>query len=82
MKKLMIGVLSLACLSLMAAAATMQVNSVSAEEQQATSIFTETKCQISKTGDRMLMVTGITDVSKIYEMGYEISGGSKRLNKA
>ena len=75
MKKLMIGVLSLACLSCMAAAVTMQANRVSADEQVGTSIFTETKCQISKTGDRMLMVTGITDVSKIYEMGYEISGG-------
>lgn len=75
MKKLMIGVLSLACLSCMAAAVTMQANRVSADEQVGTSIFTETKCQISKTGDRMLMVTGITDVSKIYEMGYEIGGG-------
>ena len=75
MKKLMIGVLSLACLSCMAVAVTMQANRVSADEQVGTSIFTETKCQISKSGDRMLMVTGITDVSKIYEMGYEISGG-------
>ena len=32
MKKLMIGVLSLACLSCMAAAVTMQANRVSADE--------------------------------------------------
>ena len=51
------------------------VASVSAEEQASASIFTETKCQISKTGDKMLMVTGITDVSKIYEIGYDIGGG-------
>ena len=75
MKKLMIGVLSLAFASCMTAAISMQTNGASAEEAQNTSIFTETKCQISKNGDRMLMVTGITDVSKVYEVGYDITGG-------
>jgi len=75
MKKFIIGVLSLACVSCLAAAVSFQVSNVSAEEQQQTGIFTETKCQISKTGDKMLMVTGITDVSKIYEVGYDIGGG-------
>lgn len=75
MKKLMIGVLSLAFASCMTAAISMQTNGASAEEAQNTSIFTETKCQISKNGNRMLMVTGITDVSKVYEVGYDITGG-------
>ena len=75
MKKLMIGVLSLAFASCMTAAISLNSNNASAQETQNTSIFTETKCQISKSGDKMLMVTGITDVSRVYEVGYDISGG-------
>ena len=75
MKKLMIGVLSLAFASCMTAAISLTSNDASAQETQNTSIFTETKCQISKSGDKMLMVTGITDVSRVYEVGYDISGG-------
>ena len=81
MKKFIIGVLSLACVSCLAAAVSFKVSNASAEEQQQTGIFTETKCQISKTGDKMLMVTGITDVSKIYEVGYDISGGYEVTDK-
>ena len=70
MKKLLLAILSLTfcfCLAL------SMPFSASANEQNA-EIFTETKVQISTNGDKMLVVTGIKDVSLIYQLGYEING--------
>ena len=75
MKKLLLGFLSLAFVSCLATAVSFKSTIATAQEATNINIFTETKCQISKNGDKMLMVTGITDVSNIYEIGYDISGG-------
>ena len=73
MKKLLLGVLSIACLSCVVAA--IPYETANADEVVGNAeLFTATKCQISENGKKMLMVTGITDVSMIYKMGYEVNG--------
>lgn len=47
---------------------------VSADAEQGSDLFTETKCQISNDGERMLIVTGIKDVDLVYQLGYEVNG--------
>ncbi len=68
------GIFGLAFVSCMAMGASLYNANVDASAEVAGSdIFTETKCQISNDGERMLLVTGIKDVSLIYELGYEIN---------
>lgn len=70
MKKIAIAIMSFACA--VCAAAALSVNQKDVQAQEDLGIFTETKCQVSKNGDKLLIVTGIRDTSLIYEMGYEL----------
>lgn len=75
MKKLLMGIFGFAFVSCMAMGASLYNANVNASaEVVGSGIFTETKCKISNDGERMLVVTGIKDVSLIYELGYEING--------
>ena len=74
MKKRTITVMSFVCALCAAAAVATLAPQEKAVAQ--TELFTETKCQISDDGEKLLVVTGITDVSSIYQIGYEINGGA------
>ena len=73
-KKLLMGIFAFAFVSCAATGASLYNASIDASAATGSDIFTETKCQISNDGERMLIVTGIKDVDLIYELGYEING--------
>lgn len=75
MKKLLLGVCSLAFVSCLSVGVALSAP-VEVAEAEEPSIFTETKIQISNNTDKMLVVTGITDVSVVYEVGYKINGAT------
>lgn len=72
MKKILLGICSLAFVSCLSAGVALNAPVEVANAE--TSIFTETKVQVSNEGNKMLVVTGITDVSVVYELGYKVNG--------
>ena len=72
MKKFAVALMSVACIACAAVAVSTVQTSVNADASS--TLFTETKCQISENGNKMLIVTGITETDLIYELGYEIAG--------
>ena len=74
MKKIAIAIMSLACATCAFAALAVNGEDVKAALAEGSAIFTETKCQVSNDGNRLLIVTGITETELIYQMGYEIDG--------
>ncbi len=72
MRKFLLGILTVAFVFCTALALPF---TASANEEQGTEVFTQTKVQVSKNGDRMLIVTGIKDLSRIYDLGYDINDG-------
>ena len=74
MKKVLLGIFSLAFVASATLALSMNNATVNADEAQSTSVFTETKVKISNNGEKMLVVTGIKDVKTIYQLGYEVNG--------
>lgn len=72
MKKILLGICSLAFVSCLTAGVALNAPVEVANAE--TSIFTETKVQVSNEGNKMLVVTGITDVDVVYELGYKVNG--------
>ena len=73
MKKIAIALLSLTAVACTAVAMGKPTTYEAAAEETHVA-FTETKYKVSTDGRKMLLVTGISNYSLVYEVGYEIAG--------